>query len=980
MRVPFAILLIVGMLLALPAGSGPSGAETGDDMASASRIQPDTEIFGRLNETTVPANWTVLSVPMGKVLNVTVFMEDWPALDASLEVYDRQGTRQGYSLSPYRWETVIIVATYTGDHYIRIFVGPGGGGGRYSFLARIQDPLPAVSGGVYSGELYNDTDHPADIYKIFLHTGDVVGARLNETPASGDVNVSLDLYLMDLWPSGGFYSYLDISWWGDPSESVAGKAAHEGYYYIVVTAFNGSGRYELSVNVTPGQPEKYVFPPDVRNVFSKSVLNGTLDQSMRHYSWYRLNVSFATGQRLDVTASLGSGMESGLFELFLLNERFDIMVSATNFLVVWDPSNKTYHNRTIDTIALNQTFTNEGTYYIMLMAKWGVRPGDADNLTDANTAAPFSIAFDIPWENHPPEVAHPPTVLGTEEDVALGGIFLDQVFDDPDMADGDSLSFSVLGSEHLSVRLTDLSEVTVVPSPEWSGREQVVFRATDSLGASAEFRANVAVSPVNDPPTVLREPGDFSFNESQKYPDFLDLGTVFGDPDLAYGDALAYSFSESPMPLNTSPHGFLSSGVTPALPGHYRVLLRATDLSGLDAVLYITITVVRLPHPPVALVPSLALNLSEGTEYAGPFVSDLFRDPDGEPLSLNFRSLGNVAASVGEDGQLHLVPTTDWSGLEEIFVEAWDTENLSANLTLSVTVRRVNQVPRFLSIIPGGDQNVQEGTERVLRVVCTDRESPLNLTYEWSVDGSAVRATQSKGTALSLRSLGPGYHHVTVTVRDPEGANASHTWAVAVSARPVATGINITVAGPSGGAVAAVGIGAWLLALLGLTENGKYAFFKFLVIPLYTKIRREEVLDHFTRGRIYGMIESNPGVHYTLIKKKVGVGNGTLTYHLSTLEREGFIRAEWDGLYKRFYPSQMATAPGEPVVELSAVQTELLGHIRQTPGITQKELGERTGVSKRVVSYHIAQMAQARLIRVERDGKKVRCYRVEQAS
>jgi hypothetical protein len=69
-------------------------------------------------------------------------------------------------------------------------------------------------------------------------------------------------------------------------------------------------------------------------------------------------------------------------------------------------------------------------------------------------------------------------------------------------------------------------------------------------------------------------------------------------------------------------------------------------------------------------------------------------------------------------------------------------------------------------------------------------------------------------------------------------------------------------------------------------------FFKFLVIPLYTKIRREEVLDHFTRGRIYGMIESSPGVHYTLIKKKVGVGNGTLTYHLSTLEREGFIRAE----------------------------------------------------------------------------------------
>jgi hypothetical protein len=980
MRVRLAILLFVGLMLALPAWSGSSGAESGDDMASAWRIQPETETFGHLNETTVQANWTVISVTMGKVLNVTVFTEDWPALDADLEIYDRAGTIQGFSRSPYRWETVMILATYTGDYYMRVFIGLGGGGGRYSIIARIQDPLPAVSGGVYTGELYNDTDHPADIYKIFLQAGDLVGARLNETPASGDANVSLDLYLMDLWPAGGFYTYLDISWWGDPSESVAGKAAHEGYYYIVVTAFNGSGRYELSVNVTPGAPERYVFPPDVRNVFSKSAFNGSLDQAIRHYAWYRLNVSFATGQQLHIQAALGSGWETGIFELFLLDERLGILGSMTNMVVVENQTSGLNETRMMPSIVLDRTFTSEGTYYIMLMAKWGVRAGLAADLTDGNVAVDYSIAFDIPRENHAPEVAHPPAVLGTDEDTPLSGIMLDQVFGDPDLPEGDALRYSVSGSEHLAVTMAPSSEVTITPSPDWSGREQVVFRATDSLGASAELRANVTVSPVNDPPFVLREPGDFSFTEGQAYPAFLDLGKVFGDPDLPFGDALAYSLSDSPIPLNITPPGFLSSGVTPALAGHYRILLRAKDLSGLDAVVYINITVVRLPHPPVALAGSVALNLTEGTEYAGPYVSELFLDPDGGPLSLHFSSLGDVAASVGPDGRLHLVPAADWSGVEEIFVEAWDAENLSAHMTIVATVQAVNRPPAFLSVIPDGDLSVMEGSETVLRAVATDRETPRNLSYEWALDGAVTPTSLGKGTAFSLRSLPPGYHHVTVTVRDPVGASASHTWAVAVSARPAATGINITVAGPSGGAVVAVGLGTWLLAFIGLTENGKYAFFKFLVIPLYTKIRREEVLDHFTRGRIYGMIESNPGVHYTLIKKKVGVGNGTLTYHLSTLEREGFIRAEWDGLYKRFYPSQMASAPGEPVVELSAVQKELFGHIRQNPGITQKELVERTGVSKRVVSYHIAQMAQARLVRVERDGKKVRCFQIDQAS
>jgi predicted transcriptional regulator len=176
-----------------------------------------------------------------------------------------------------------------------------------------------------------------------------------------------------------------------------------------------------------------------------------------------------------------------------------------------------------------------------------------------------------------------------------------------------------------------------------------------------------------------------------------------------------------------------------------------------------------------------------------------------------------------------------------------------------------------------------------------------------------------------------------------------------------------------------VGLASWGGALLVASENGKYAIFKFLWVPLYTKIRKEEVLDQFTRGRIYGMIESNPGVHYTLIKKKVGVGNGTLTYHLTTLEREGFIRAEWDGLYKRFYPSQMARSESD-VLELSRVQAELLGHIKTAPGITQKELSMRTGLSKRVISYHVSRMTEARLIRIARDGKRTRCYALEAAS
>ena len=975
MRIAVPAAMLVGLLLLLPLHLETGKAESQNTPSTAEQVQPDTMITGRLDQDVVPVNWYKVSATMGKAFNVTLYTEDWPALDTSLEVYDRANAIQGFSRSPFRYESVIMLTPYTGDYYIRVYVEPGNGSGRYSFIVRIQEPFDAAPGGTYDGALDNSTNHPADFYRIFLHAGDIVSANMSETPMVPGDEVSLDIYLWELWPSGGFCACLDVSWWSDPLEHVEGKAPHDGYYYVEATAYNGSGWYKLTVNVTPGQPDAFAFPPDTRNVFSRATFNGTLDQAMHHYAWFKLNVSFATGQQLDVRVRLREGWNEGRFQLTLLDAELGVLGS-------WRNNEGTMS----DSIDLNAVIQNEGTYYVMLMATWGLRSGQPDNLSDVSANASYFISFDLPREDRSPFVAHPLLALGTDENVPLTGIRLDGVFDDPDIPEGDTLRFSATGSQHLEVTLGNSSEVVITPAPHWSGSEQVAFGAVDSLGASAGLSVGITVKAVNDPPFVAREPGNFTFTEGQNYTGFLNLSEVFGDPDLPYGDRLNFTWSSSPLSLYITPPGFLSNGTTlssgpvPGVPGKYLIIFRARDIDGLEAISYINITVVRLPHPPVALAPSLPLEMYENTEKVGPAVADLFYEPDGEPLTLKFRSLGNITVGVGEDGFLRLDPAPDWSGTEQIYIEAWDTENLSASMTLNVTVRHVVVPPRILDFYPFGDLSVQDGSDVVLRITVYDSDYPLNLTYQWTVDGRTVPSSSVKGNLLALRSVGPGDHLITVTVADPQGLNASHGWAVSIAAKPPAPAVNITVAQTSGGAVAAVGIGAWLLIILGLTENGKYGLFKFLVVPLYTKIRREEVLDHFTRGRIYGMIESSPGVHYTLIKKKVGVGNGTLTYHLSTLEREGFIRSEWDGLYKRFYPAQMASVPGEAVLELSSVQNELLGHIRASPGISQKEISDLTGFSKRVISYHIGQMAQARVIRVERDGKKVRCFSAERNS
>jgi len=61
------------------------------------------------------------------------------------------------------------------------------------------------------------------------------------------------------------------------------------------------------------------------------------------------------------------------------------------------------------------------------------------------------------------------------------------------------------------------------------------------------------------------------------------------------------------------------------------------------------------------------------------------------------------------------------------------------------------------------------------------------------------------------------------------------------------------------------------------------------------------VLDNFERGRIFGYVSNNPGVHFNKIKRSLGLLTGTAAYHLSMLEYHGLIKSEIDGQYRRYH-------------------------------------------------------------------------------
>jgi DNA-binding MarR family transcriptional regulator len=161
------------------------------------------------------------------------------------------------------------------------------------------------------------------------------------------------------------------------------------------------------------------------------------------------------------------------------------------------------------------------------------------------------------------------------------------------------------------------------------------------------------------------------------------------------------------------------------------------------------------------------------------------------------------------------------------------------------------------------------------------------------------------------------------------------------------------------------------ISLVGSTEYGRFRFFLFFLVPLYSKLRKEEVLNQFLRGQIYGYIMAYPGENYSSIKKALNITNGTLTHHLYILDREGFVTSRVDGRYKRFYPTGLGLSK-KMRPKLSMIQNAILKMIRQNPSLSQTEIGEALETSKQVVNYHIKILEKFGVLSVTKHGANSR--------
>jgi predicted transcriptional regulator len=362
-----------------------------------------------------------------------------------------------------------------------------------------------------------------------------------------------------------------------------------------------------------------------------------------------------------------------------------------------------------------------------------------------------------------------------------------------------------------------------------------------------------------------------------------------------------------------------------------------------------------LSHDDDGSISSYVWDMGDGTTATGAMVAHTYRSP----------GLFTVTLTVTDDDGATSVATGAVRVLAFNPPPPDDQEAWIVSVTTKGTVNESEPVTVVADVIRGDDMLDYVWTGTLVLEVLNDG-TVLRLTEQVELaTGGEVRSYTFEFTLTD-----PVDHLVRVALYRQDGELMDTEDVLIDVLGPVKGPEDTGLPDVSTTAVAAAGL-VVILGALAATEVGKVSLLGLLV-PLFTKLKKEDVLEHFTRGKIYGYILANPGDHYNSIQKALDIPNGTFAYHLRVLEKEGFIRSARYGTRKCFFPANMRVPPEDDT--LKASQRLIVEKILEEPGISQKDIASSLGVSSATISYHIKGLLRLGLVETERRGMRLAYY------
>lgn len=146
-----------------------------------------------------------------------------------------------------------------------------------------------------------------------------------------------------------------------------------------------------------------------------------------------------------------------------------------------------------------------------------------------------------------------------------------------------------------------------------------------------------------------------------------------------------------------------------------------------------------------------------------------------------------------------------------------------------------------------------------------------------------------------------------------------------------------------------------------------------LLLSLYHRLRRDDLLRHGTRARVYRIVRARPGVTAAEVSAELGAHFTTAEHHLRLLAAFGWIVRRRAGRNVLHFVNEgrLGDVETRMLAESSVGRENLafLGLVARCPGMTQARAARLLGKARSTVSRRVALLEEAGLL--ERQGAQL---------
>jgi hypothetical protein len=339
---------------------------------------------------------------------------------------------------------------------------------------------------------------------------------------------------------------------------------------------------------------------------------------------------------------------------------------------------------------------------------------------------------------------------------------------DPDV--GDTLTFFLDAAPSGMTVDSNTGVIQWMPSNAQVGSNPVTARVQDAGGLFDTQSFNVAVSNVNDSPTITSSPVTAASAES-----LYSYDVDAADPDA--GDTLTFSLDAAPSGMTIdSVSGSIGWTPTSAQVGAQPVTVRVQDAGGLSDTQSFSIDVAAVNHAP-AITSTAVTAATEDTLYSYD-VTASDTDP-GDTLTFSLDDAPSGMTVNSASGLIQWTPTNGQVGSNSVTVRVEDAAGAFDTQSFSVTVANTNDAP---SITSTPVTTATEDAPYSYDVQASDPDVGDTLTFSLVVSPTGMSINSSTGMiAWTPTSTEIGPNSVTVRAQDNGGLMDQQEFTISVS-------------------------------------------------------------------------------------------------------------------------------------------------------------------------------------------------------